>query len=185
MDVEGGFLELAVAGEDSALGVEREEVRSRDLAPVQPVAIEQEALALRQHEAEVVADAFVQIEAHRQAKRCREIDTRGADFQLVHGTHAPDYSVAMKTRAAVVLVALLLLACSKITQENFLKIQEGMSEQEVLSLLGPPTESQSVNILGVSGTASRWIGKDAVIAVRFVNGKVALKSFDKPPGKAQ
>jgi len=91
----------------------------------------------------------------------------------------------MKTRAAVVLVALLLLACSKITQENFLKIQEGMSEQEVLSLLGPPTESQSVNILGVSGTASRWIGKDAVIAVRFVNGKVALKSFDKPPGKAQ
>ena len=89
----------------------------------------------------------------------------------------------MKTRAAVVLVALLLLACSKITQENFLKIQEGMSEQEVLSLLGPPTESQSVNILGVSGTASRWVGKDAVIAVRFVNGKVATKFFDKPAGK--
>ena len=34
-------------------------------------------------------------------------------------------------------------------------------------------------MLGVSGTASRWVGKDAVITVRFVNGKVAVKSFDK------
>jgi hypothetical protein len=79
--------------------------------------------------------------------------------------------------AAVVLVA----ACSKVTQENFSRIQEGMSEQEVIALLGPPTESNSVNVLGVSGTVSRWVGRDAVITVRFVNGKVALKSFDKPP----
>jgi uncharacterized protein YcfL len=91
----------------------------------------------------------------------------------------------MKTRALAVLVALMLVACSKVTQENFLKIQEGMSEQEVLSLLGSPSESQSVNILGVSGTSSRWIGKDAAIAVRFVNGKVATKSFDKPVEKTQ
>jgi hypothetical protein len=42
-----------------------------------------------------------------------------------------------------------------------------------------------VNILGVSGTASRWVGKDAAIAVRFVNGKVATKSFDKPIDKAK
>jgi len=47
-------------------------------------------------------------------------------------------------------------------------------------LLGAPTESNSVNVLGVSGTSSRWVGRDAVINVRFVNGKVALKSFDKP-----
>ena len=88
----------------------------------------------------------------------------------------------MRTWFAAALLALVLVACSKITQENFLKIQEGMSEQEVLSLLGPPTESQSVNILGVSGTSSRWIGKDAVIVVRFVNGNAAAKSFDKPAG---
>lgn len=52
-----------------------------------------------------------------------------------------------------------------------------------VSILGSPTESNSVNILGVSGTASRWVGKDAEITVRFVNGKVALKSFDKPGRK--
>jgi uncharacterized protein YcfL len=91
----------------------------------------------------------------------------------------------MKTWLVALLAALLITGCSRVTQENFMKIQEGMSEQEVISLLGTPTESQSVNILGVSGTASRWVGKDAAIAVRFVNGKVATKSFDKPIDKAK
>ena len=82
----------------------------------------------------------------------------------------------------LLLAVLLVVAagCSRITQENFLKIQEGMTEQEVTSVLGSPTESNSMNVLGVSGTASRWVGNDAEIVVRFVNGKVALKSFDKP-----
>lgn len=83
-------------------------------------------------------------------------------------------------RIAAIAIALLIAACSKVTQENFAKVQEGMSEQEVTALLGSPTESNSVNVLGVSGTASRWVGRDAVITVRFVNGKVALKTFDKP-----
>jgi len=89
----------------------------------------------------------------------------------------------MKTWLLALLVALAVAACSKVTQENFAKIQEGMSEQEVIALLGAPTESNSVNVLGVSGTSSRWVDGDAVISVRFVNGKVALKSFDKPAGK--
>jgi hypothetical protein len=83
------------------------------------------------------------------------------------------------------LVLLLLVACSKVTQDNFARIQDGMAEQEVIALLGTPTESSSVNVLGVSGTSSRWVAGDAVIAVRFVNGKVALKTFDKPPSPPQ
>ena len=85
----------------------------------------------------------------------------------------------MRTWIAALFLTAILSACSRITQENFLKIQDGMSEQEVASLLGSPTESNSMNVLGVSGTASRWVGKDAVIVVRFVNGKVAVRSFDK------
>ena len=85
----------------------------------------------------------------------------------------------MRPLAFALLAALLIAGCSRVTQDNFLKIQEGISEQEVAALLGSPTESNSVNVLGVSGTASRWVAKDAVIAVRFVNGKVALKSFEK------
>lgn len=75
---------------------------------------------------------------------------------------------------------LVLAACSKVTQENFAKVQEGMSEQEVIALLGSPTESNSVNVLGISGTSSRWVSGDAEITIRFVNGQVALKRFDKP-----
>ncbi|HWD22678.1 MAG TPA: outer membrane protein assembly factor BamE [Burkholderiales bacterium] len=82
--------------------------------------------------------------------------------------------------APLLAVAVALAACSKVTQENFAKIQDGMSEQEVIALLGAPSESNSINVLGVSGTSSRWVSGDAVINVRFVNGKVALKSFDKP-----
>ena len=89
----------------------------------------------------------------------------------------------MRLRPLAFAAAVLIAACSKVTQENFAKIQEGMSEQEVTGLLGSPTESNSINVLGVSGTASRWVGRDAVITVSFVNGKVALKSFDKPAQK--
>jgi hypothetical protein len=78
--------------------------------------------------------------------------------------------------------ALLIAGCSRVTQENFLKVRDGMTEEEVIALLGRPTESNSVNLLGVSGTSSRWVAGDAVIAIQFVNGKVAFKSFDKPGG---
>ena len=91
----------------------------------------------------------------------------------------------MRRFLLALLAACLIAACSRVTQENFLKIQDGMSEEEVISLLGRPTESNSVNVLGVSGTASRWVGGDAVITVRFVNGKVAFKSFDKAGAKVR
>jgi hypothetical protein len=93
------------------------------------------------------------------------------------------YSGAMRTALLLACAALLLVACSKVTQENFGKLQDGMSEQEVAAVLGSPTESQSVTVLGVSGTVSRWVSRDAVITVRFVGGKAALKSFDKPAPK--
>ena len=87
----------------------------------------------------------------------------------------------MNLRPIAFACVLLLAACSKVTQENFARIQDGMSEQEVAAILGSPTESSSTSVLNMTGTASRWAGKEAVIVVRFVNGKVVLKSFDKPP----
>jgi hypothetical protein len=86
----------------------------------------------------------------------------------------------MRLRSWVLLALLALAACSKVTQENFGKIRDGMSEQEVQAILGSPTESSSVSVLGLSGTSSRWATKDAVITVQFVNGKVRLKNLEKP-----
>lgn len=90
----------------------------------------------------------------------------------------------MRTRALALSALLLLAACSKVTQENFAKVQDGMTEQEVTAILGSPTESSSGSILGISGTSSKWVGGDALITIRFVNGKVALRNFDKQ-GKKQ
>ena len=88
----------------------------------------------------------------------------------------------MKIRALLV-ACLLLAACSKVTQENFARIQDGMTEQEVTAILGSPAETSSGSMLRISGTSSRWTGGDAVITVQFVNGKVAVRSFDKPGRK--
>jgi hypothetical protein len=86
----------------------------------------------------------------------------------------------MRDMLLALTAALLIAGCSRVTQENFLKVRDGMTEEEVIALLGRPTESNSVNLLGVSGTSSRWVAGDAVISIQFVNGKVAFKSFDKP-----
>lgn len=89
----------------------------------------------------------------------------------------------MNVRALALASAVLLVSCSKITQENFAQVRDGMSEQEVFAILGSPTESSTTSVLAISGTSSKWVGGDAVITIRFVNGKVALKSFDKLPAK--
>ena len=86
----------------------------------------------------------------------------------------------MNIRACALVALLLLSACSKITQENFARIQDGMSEQEVTAILGKPSESTSAGITGISGTSSKWVGSDAVIVIRFLNGKVVVKTYDKP-----
>ena len=76
-------------------------------------------------------------------------------------------------------LALSLAGCgSKITQDNFAKIHQGMTKQEVVDLLGQPTDSSSVHVLGLSVSSSSWTGKHARITVHFVDGKVRLKSFD-------
>jgi len=89
----------------------------------------------------------------------------------------------MKLRTLILVLALALGACSKISEENFAKVQVGMTEQDVVSILGSPTESDSINVLGVSGTAWRWTGRNAVASVQFVNGKVASKIWEKPSPK--
>jgi len=89
----------------------------------------------------------------------------------------------MEFRTLALALLLTLAACSKITQENFAKVQDGMNEAEVHALLGKPAESSSVQVAGISGTSSRWAGDGATITIRFLNGKVALKSFEKPAAK--
>jgi outer membrane protein assembly factor BamE (lipoprotein component of BamABCDE complex) len=85
---------------------------------------------------------------------------------------------------AVVLsmvICMSLVSCmgSPISQENFEKIQTGMPLAQVQAILGPPTESSSVDVAVFSGTVSKWQAGDVTITIQFVNGKVVAKQLAK------
>lgn len=90
-------------------------------------------------------------------------------------------------RAALALAAAALLAAcgSKITAENFERIQDGMSQKEVVAILGEPTETSAINIAGVSGGMATWQEGNTVISVQFLNDKVKGKQLSREAGKPQ
>ncbi len=95
-----------------------------------------------------------------------------------------DIFKAVTSGAVVLMVVGLLFSCeSRINQANFEKIEPGMTRAAVLDLLGEPTESSSVNLAGLSGTASEWTEGDTTISIQFFNGKVKFKTFSKSSKK--
>jgi hypothetical protein len=78
----------------------------------------------------------------------------------------------------VMLIALFLVACSKVTPANFEKIQDDMTRQQVVEILGEPADVSSASLLGFSGGAATWRDGKTVITVRFVNDKVVSKQIE-------
>jgi hypothetical protein len=81
----------------------------------------------------------------------------------------------------IMVICMSLVSCSgsPISQENFEKIQTGMPLAQVTAILGPPTESSSVDVAVFSGTVSKWRAVDVTITIQFVNGKVVAKQLSK------
>jgi uncharacterized protein YcfL len=79
----------------------------------------------------------------------------------------------------VVLLSVFLIACSKVTEQNFNQIQTGMTLEQVETILGPPTETKSMTVAGISGTSAVWRDKNTEIDIQFINDKVQLKSLNK------
>ncbi len=86
----------------------------------------------------------------------------------------------------LLLLAILLLAltvaCSKVTRKNFERIETGMSYDEVVEVLGEPTESSSAGFGPFSAGSAEWQGSDGSISIQFLNEKVQVKSFQSPGG---
>jgi hypothetical protein len=85
-----------------------------------------------------------------------------------------------RTRSSLLACAPLLaiLGCGpRIDQEAFAKISDDMPEAEVFAILGEPDDSSSFSLGGLSATSATWEGRGGTIAIQFVNGKVALKTF--------
>ncbi len=80
---------------------------------------------------------------------------------------------------AIGLVAAFVAACgSKIKQSNFDKIENDMTREDVIDILGEPTDSSNVGIAGFSGGMASWSDDDGnTITIQFVNGRVKGKQF--------
>jgi outer membrane protein assembly factor BamE (lipoprotein component of BamABCDE complex) len=87
----------------------------------------------------------------------------------------------LRTGVFILVICMSLVSCGslKITQENFEKIKTGMSMAQVTAILGPPTESSSVDVAVFSGTVSKWKAGDVTITIQFVNSKVVAKQLSK------
>ena len=81
-----------------------------------------------------------------------------------------------------VCLAVLLVACgSKLNQDNFNKITNGMAYADVVKILGEPTSSKSGGALGFTASSSVWQDSKAQITIVFLNEKVQTKSFSNTP----
>jgi outer membrane protein assembly factor BamE (lipoprotein component of BamABCDE complex) len=91
----------------------------------------------------------------------------------------------------VAILLLCLAACgSRLTQENFEKIREGMSQKEVREILSEPVNAEGASFLGLSSGEAVWKDDKTTITVRFLNDKVLTKEMSKtekkgPPQKGE
>jgi hypothetical protein len=73
-------------------------------------------------------------------------------------------------------LVLCLVACgSRLNQENFDNIHEGMSQKEVREILGEPVDASGRSVLGLSGGEAVWKDDKTTITVHFLNDKVVSK----------
>ena len=80
--------------------------------------------------------------------------------------------------ALVICLVVFLAGCgSSVNQENFQKIKDDMSQEEVIDILGQPTETSSIGVGPFSGTSSVWKTPEATVTIQFVNGKVKMRTF--------
>ena len=81
-------------------------------------------------------------------------------------------------RAALILcaAAAMLAACSsKLTNENLTKVKAGMSEKEVVAILGKPDEVKTSENFGFRGTAYVYRAGKSEVTVAFLNDHVVSK----------
>jgi hypothetical protein len=68
-------------------------------------------------------------------------------------------------------------ALGPVNHGNFLKIQEGMTQLEVNSILGEPSEVMSADFGPLGGSHVTWNSGNATVMVQFVNGRVKAKQY--------
>jgi len=84
----------------------------------------------------------------------------------------------------VAILLLCLAACgSRLNQENFDKIRDGMSQKEVREVLGDPVDASGASFLGLSSGEAVWKDNRTTITVHFLNDKVVSKHMSQTDRK--
>ncbi|MFC4253290.1 MAG: outer membrane protein assembly factor BamE domain-containing protein [Sinimarinibacterium flocculans] len=85
----------------------------------------------------------------------------------------------------IVVVGLLVLAaaCSKVTPDNYERVESGMSRDEVHAILGKPDDVSGGGVGRMTLMTERWNGREHVISVTFSSDKVMLKRIE-PRGES-
>jgi len=80
----------------------------------------------------------------------------------------------MKKLILAVPALLLLTACSKLNNENYSKLESGMSKEDVVAILGEPDQCESA----LAFETCRWGDKDKNIEVRFAADNLLAKTSE-------
>jgi len=80
--------------------------------------------------------------------------------------------VKSKSLLLALLLPLALAACSKLTLDNYSKIQVGMTDKDVYALIGKPDKCDDVMVL----RNCTWTSGDKTVNVSFTADKVLLFS---------
>ena len=76
--------------------------------------------------------------------------------------------------AVLITVTFAFLGCSRITPENYKKLNSGMTYEEVNSIIGDPANCEST--IGIKSCI--WEEGDKTIDVKFLTNKVLLFSSE-------
>ena len=84
----------------------------------------------------------------------------------------------------IAILLLCLAACgARLSQENFDKIHQGMSQKEVREILGEPVDASGARLLGFSSGEAVWKDDKTTITVHFLNDKVVTKEMSRTEKK--
>jgi hypothetical protein len=85
---------------------------------------------------------------------------------------------AMRRHLLLAAVVVLLAACSRVTADNYAKVEAGMTRAEVYELLGKPDDVSGGGIGNFTMSTETWRGSSQVITIHFAGEKVAVKSTE-------
>jgi hypothetical protein len=83
----------------------------------------------------------------------------------------------MKALAATLIAIALLAGCSRVTPDNYARVNAGMTRDEVYAILGKPDVVSGGGIGSFTLSSETWRGGKQTIEVTFAGDKVAVKAI--------